>query len=290
MKESTVKTNINWFPGHMAKARREIGEKLTLVDLVIELKDARIPYASTNPMIDDIVGNKPRLILLCKSSLADKEVTQQWISYYKEQGILALDIDSITGYHIKDIYSYATLALKDVFAKRKERQITSKTIKAIILGIPNVGKSTLINALAKRKATVVGDRPGVTKNQTWIKITNDLYLLDTPGILWPKFEDQSVAIRLAMCGAIKDDILDINALVLASIAYIVDLYPKALKDRYRVDIVEDLEQIQQQIGKNRGFLSKGGAVDLERTNRMFLNELRGMKIGAMSYERPDKSL
>ena len=199
MKESTVKTNINWFPGHMAKARREIGEKLTLVDLVIELKDARIPYASTNPMIDDIVGNKPRLILLCKSSLADKEVTQQWISYYKEQGILALDIDSITGYHIKDIYSYATLALKDVFAKRKERQITSKTIKAIILGIPNVGKSTLINALAKRKATVVGDRPGVTKNQTWIKITNDLYLLDTPGILWPKFEDQSVAIRIAMC-------------------------------------------------------------------------------------------
>lgn len=290
MKESTVKTNINWFPGHMAKARREIGEKLTLVDLVIELKDARIPYASTNPMIDDIVGNKPRLILLCKSSLADKEVTQQWISYYKEQGILALDIDSIAGYHIKDIYSYATLALKDVFAKRKERQITSKTIKAIILGIPNVGKSTLINALAKRKATVVGDRPGVTKNQTWIKITNDLYLLDTPGILWPKFEDQSVAIRLAMCGAIKDDILDINALVLASIAYIVDLYPMALKDRYRVDIVEDLEQIQQQIGKNRGFLSKGGAVDLERTNRMFLNELRGMKIGAMSYERPDKSL
>ena len=290
MKESTVKTNINWFPGHMAKARREIGEKLTLVDLVIELKDARIPYASTNPMIDDIVGNKPRLILLCKSSLADKEVTQQWISYYKEQGILALDIDSIAGYHIKDIYSYATLALKDVFAKRKERQITSKTIKAIILVIPNVGKSTLINALAKRKATVVGDRPGVTKNQTWIKITNDLYLLDTPGILWPKFEDQSVAIRLAMCGAIKDDILDINALVLASIAYIVDLYPKALKDRYRVDIVEDLEQIQQQIGKNRGFLSKGGAVDLERTNRMFLNELRGMKIGAMSYERPDKSL
>ena len=137
---------------------------------------------------------------------------------------------------------------------------------------------------------MVGDRPGVTKNQTWIKITNDLYLLDTPGILWPKFEDQSVAIRLAMCGAIKDDILDINALVLASIAYIVDLYPKALKDRYRVDIVEDLEQIQQQIGKNRGFLSKGGAVDLERTNRMFLNELRGMKIGAMSYERPDKSL
>lgn len=290
MEENTIKTNINWFPGHMAKARREISEKLKLVDLVIELKDARIPYASTNPMIHEIVGNKPRLILLCKSSLADKTITQQWIKHYKEQGILALDIDSITGYHVKDIYTYANLALKDVFAKRKEKQIASRTIKAMILGIPNVGKSTLINALAKRKATIVGDRPGVTKNQTWIKITNDLYLLDTPGILWPKFEDQGVAIRLAMCGSIKDDILDINALVLASIEYIVKLYPSALTTRYKVEIVEDLEQIQKQIGKNRGFLSKGGEVDLERTNRMFLNELRGMKIGAMSYERPEKSV
>lgn len=288
MCENMVKTNIHWFPGHMAKARREISEKLKLVDLVIELKDARIPYASTNPMIQEIVGAKPRLILLCKSSLADKEITQQWINYYKEQGILALDIDSITGYHIKDIHSYARLALKEVFARRKEKQIASKMIKAMILGIPNVGKSTLINALAKRKATVVGDRPGVTKNQTWIKITEELYLLDTPGILWPKFEDQNVAIRLAMCGAIKDDILDLNALVLASIDIIVRLYPTALKERYRVEILEDLEQIQKQIGKNRGFLSKGGEVDIERTNRMFLNELRGMKIGAMSYEQPNK--
>lgn len=288
MCENMVKTNIHWFPGHMAKARREISEKLKLVDLVIELKDARIPYASTNPMIQEIVGAKPRLILLCKSSLADKEITQQWINYYKEQGILALDIDSITGYHIKDIHSYARLALKEVFARRKEKQIASKMIKAMILGIPNVGKSTLINTLAKRKATVVGDRPGVTKNQTWIKITEELYLLDTPGILWPKFEDQNVAIRLAMCGAIKDDILDLNALVLASIDIIVRLYPTALKERYRVEILEDLEQIQKQIGKNRGFLSKGGEVDIERTNRMFLNELRGMKIGAMSYEQPNK--
>lgn len=288
MCENMVKTNIHWFPGHMAKARREISEKLKLVDLIIELKDARIPYASTNPMIQEIVGAKPRLILLCKSSLADKEITQQWINYYKEQGILALDIDSITGYHIKDIHSYARLALKEVFARRKEKQIASKMIKAMILGIPNVGKSTLINTLAKRKATVVGDRPGVTKNQTWIKITEELYLLDTPGILWPKFEDQNVAIRLAMCGAIKDDILDLNALVLASIDIIVRLYPTALKERYRVDILEDLEQIQKQIGKNRGFLSKGGEVDIERANRMFLNELRGMKIGAMSYEQPNK--
>ncbi|MDE6408161.1 MAG: ribosome biogenesis GTPase YlqF, partial [Anaeroplasmataceae bacterium] len=211
---------IQWFPGHMAKAKREISEKVKLVDLIIELKDARIPYASTNPMIAEIVGDKPRLIVLCKSSLADPTVTKEWMEYYASKGIISLDIDSITGYHTKDILKYATIALKEVFEKRRAKGITSQTIKAMILGIPNVGKSTLINTLAKRKATTVGDRPGVTKNQTWIKITDTLYLLDTPGILWPKFEDQEVGLKLAMCGSIKDEILDLNGLVLASLDYI----------------------------------------------------------------------
>ncbi|MDE6655657.1 MAG: ribosome biogenesis GTPase YlqF [Anaeroplasmataceae bacterium] len=281
---------IQWFPGHMAKAKREISEKVKLVDLVIELKDARIPYSSTNPMISEIIGNKPRLILLCKSSLADPNITKDWMSYYETEKMISLDIDSITGYHTKDILKYANIALKEVFEKRKSKGITSKTIKAMILGIPNVGKSTLINTLAKRKATTVGDRPGVTKNQTWIKITDTLYLLDTPGILWPKFEDQEVGLKLAMCGSIKDEILDLNGLVLASLEYISRNYPEQLKNRYKIEI-SDPESMQSQIGKNRGFLSKGGLVDLERTNRMFINELRGMKIGAMSYERPeDKSI
>lgn len=284
--KSFSQSTINWFPGHMAKAKREISEKVKLVDLVIELKDARIPYSSTNPMINEIVGNKPRLILLCKSSIADDRITKEWIEFYKKQGIIALDIDSITGYHNKDIMKYAYLALAETFEKRKAKGIASKSIKAMILGIPNVGKSTLINTLAKRKATNVGDRPGVTKNQTWIRINDDLYLLDTPGILWPKFEDQNVGIRLAMCGSIKDEILDLNALVLASIEYIAKAYPDKLKERYKIEIT-DAEDIQNQIGKNRGFLSKGGIVDIERTNRMFINELRGMKIGAMSYERPN---
>ncbi|MDE7384326.1 MAG: ribosome biogenesis GTPase YlqF [Anaeroplasmataceae bacterium] len=277
---------IQWFPGHMAKAKREISEKVKLVDLIIELKDARIPYASTNPMISEIIGNKPRFILLCKSSLADPLVTKAWMEYYASNGIISLDIDSITGYHTKDILKYANIALKEVFEKRKSKGITSKTIKAMILGIPNVGKSTLINTLAKRKATTVGDRPGVTKNQTWIKITDTLYLLDTPGILWPKFEDQNVGLKLAMCGSIKDEILDLNGLVLASLDYISKNYPEYLKNRYKIEI-SDSESMQEQIGKSRGFLSKGGIVDLERTNRMFINELRGMKIGAMSYERPE---
>lgn len=277
---------IQWFPGHMAKAKREISEKIKLVDLVIELKDARIPYASTNPMISEIIGNKPRLVLLCKSSLADKDVTKAWMKHYEDENIISLDIDSITGHHTKDILRYANIALKDVYEKRKEKGIASKTIKAMILGIPNVGKSTLINTLAKRKATTVGDRPGVTKNQTWIKITENLYLLDTPGILWPKFEDQLVGIKLAMCGSIKDEILDLNGLVLESLDYISKNYPNQLKNRYKIEISTPAH-MQEEIGRNRGFLSKGGIVDLERTNRMFINELRGMKIGAMSYERPE---
>ncbi|MCM1556657.1 MAG: ribosome biogenesis GTPase YlqF [Anaeroplasma bactoclasticum] len=277
---------IQWFPGHMAKAKREIAEKIKLVDLVIELKDARIPNSSTNPMIKELIGTKPRLVLLCKSGLADPKVTKAWMDYYEANHIISLDIDSIIGYHTKDILKYANLALKETFEKRRAKGITSRTIKAMILGIPNVGKSTLINTLAKRKATTVGDRPGVTKNQTWIKITDELYLLDTPGILWPKFEDQMVGVKLAMCGSIKDEILDLNGLVLASLDYISKYYPNHLINRYKIDI-SDPEMMQEQIGRNRGFLSKGGIVDLERTNRMFLNELRGMKIGAMSYERPE---
>ena len=276
---------IQWFPGHMAKARREISEKIKQVDLVIELKDARIPYSSTNPMINEIVGNKPRLILLNKSNIADPKVTKEWIDFYQRQNIIALDIDSISGYHMKDVIKYANLALKDVFANRLKKGIKSKTIKAMILGIPNVGKSTLINSLAKRKATTVGDRPGVTKSQTWIKVTDDLFLLDTPGILWPKFEDQLVGLKLAMCGSIKDEILDLENIVYQSISYMSDNYPEMLVKRYNIEI-SNPEDILIQIGKNRGYLLKGGMVDMERTHKMFINELRGMKIGAMSYERP----
>jgi ribosome biogenesis GTPase A len=276
---------IQWFPGHMAKAKREISEKIKLIDLVIELKDARIPYSSTNPMIDEIVGNKPRLILLCKSSIADPAITKEWIEYYRKNNIIALDIDSITNYHTKDVYKYACMALKETFENRRKKGILSKQIKAIILGIPNVGKSTLINSLAKRKATNVGDRPGVTKHQTWIKINDEFFIMDTPGILWPKFEDQIVGLKLAMCGSIKDEILDLENIVLESVAYLAANYPEMLIKRYGITITEPLDMLEQ-IGKKRGFLLKGGVVDMERVHKMFLIELRGMKIGAMSYERP----
>lgn len=282
---------IQWFPGHMAKARREITEKIKLVDLVIELKDARIPYSSTNPMISEIIGNKPRLILLCKSSMADPVVTAEWITYYKKQGILSLDIDSITGYHVNQVKRYAEIALKTVFENRQKKGIRSKTIKAMILGIPNVGKSTLINTLAKRKATTVGDRPGVTKSQTWIKVTDDMFLLDTPGILWPKFEDQTVGLKLAMCGSIKDQILNLEQISQNAMEYLAIHYPTLLENRYGIqDTTVEPKVLVEQIAIKRGFLLKGGIADATRVHTMFMNELRTMKIGAMSYERPEERL
>ena len=272
----------------MAKAKREIKEHIKQVDLVIELKDARIPYSSTNPMVDEIVRNKPRLILLNKSSLADPKITKEWMDYYKDNGILSLDIDSISLYNIKNIKKYAFLALKELFAQREKKGIKSKQIKALIIGIPNVGKSTLINCLAKRKAVKVGDKPGVTKSQTWIKVDEDLFLLDTPGILWPKFEDQIVGLKLAMCGSIKDEILDMEFITDEAVRYLSINYPNLLKDRYGLEeLNEDPILILEAIGKKRGCILKGGVIDLDRVRTILMNELRSMKIGAMSYEKPE---
>jgi len=280
---------IQWFPGHMAKARREITESLKKVDVIFELLDARIPYSSKNPMIDEIINNKPRVVLLNKCNLADKNITKMWIDYYKNKNIVCLDIDSLDGYNINKIINAANLALKDEFKRREARQIKSKTIKAMILGIPNVGKSTLINKLAKRKAVGVGDRPGVTKNQTWIKVTEDLFLLDTPGILWPKFEDQMVGVKLAMCGSIKDEILNLEDLTLKSIEYIMINYPDNLKNRFNLDNLEDTPiKVLDQICKKRGYLIKGGIYDYNRCSVLFLNDLRGQRIGSMTYEKPEE--
>ncbi|MGM9969574.1 MAG: ribosome biogenesis GTPase YlqF [Anaeroplasma sp.] len=289
MNENSFRNPINWFPGHMAKAKRELTEKMKLVDLVIELKDARIPYSSTNPMINEIVGAKPRLVLLCKASIADPIITKEWIKHYSDNNILALDIDSVTNYNIQNIIPYANKALKNMFTQREAKGIKNKAIKAMIIGIPNVGKSTLINTLAKRKATQVGDKPGVTKSQTWIRVSPDLLLLDTPGILWPKFEDQTVGIKLAICGSIKDQILDLEFICSEAIKYIKEYYPQNLLKRYNLDYLEeDSFLVLEQIAKNRGCILKGGRIDYTRVCTLFVNELRGMKIGAMSYERPEE--
>ena len=285
-KDNLNNSHINWFPGHMAKAIREMKEKMRLVDLVIELRDARIPISSANPVVDEIIGNKPRLILLNKANIADKNVTNEWIEYFRNKNILCLDIDSLTGYNVKKITKYASLALKDEFLRREKKQIKSRLVKAIIIGIPNVGKSTLINTLAKRKATNVGDKPGVTKNQTWINVSEDLILLDTPGILWPKFEDQRVAIKLAFATSIKDEVLNEEQIATLAIDFLTKAYPNNIINKYNINIEEP--NIIDQIALRRGCLIKGGAIDYSRVYNLIVNDLSNNRMGDISYERPSE--
>ncbi len=280
---------IQWYPGHMAKAKREVLEALDKIDLVIELRDARIPIASKNPLIDEIIKNKPRLVLLCKACLADPKVTAKWINYLNNENTIALDIDSIEMYNMKKIIPYANKALESLFKKRAEKGISSKQIKAMIVGIPNVGKSTLINVLAKRKSLPVGDKPGVTKAQAWLKVTDDFMLLDTPGILWPKFEDQMTGVKLAICGAIKEEILDMHEIAKVALEIVKDQYPKAILERYNIENANEIEVLDliEQIGRRRGAITKGNVVDIDRSIDIFITDLQKGRLGRISYEYPE---
>jgi len=280
---------IQWYPGHMAKAKREIKEKLNVVDVVIELRDARIPLSSKNPMVDEIVGNKPRLIILNKANMADKAETKKWIEALKSDNVRALDVDSTDNYNINKV----TGALKEVLSEKierdRERGKAVTLIRALVLGIPNVGKSTFINTLSKRKAAKTGDKPGVTKSQTWIKINDELTLLDTPGILWPKFEDQEVGVKLCICGSIKDEIVEMGAVTMDALKYMMDLYPNLLCERYNLDKddIIDKEPIDvcDMIAKKRGCLIRGGQIDYDRVCTIIINDVRSVRIGAMTFER-----
>ena len=278
---------IQWFPGHMAKARREITEKLKLVDIVLEILDARVPLSSRNPMMGEILKDKPTLVLLNKAKLADKKITSEWIEYFKQQGIKALDIDLIDNYNVNKIIPACNEVLEKQITAAKEKGYSNFKIRALVVGIPNVGKSTFINTLAKRKAAVTGDKPGVTKSQTWIKINNSLELLDTPGILWPKFENEIVAHNLALCGAIKDDILTLDDVISYGLTFMQKYYPDNLNNRYGVTITTDMEllDIYEVIGRKRNCLLKGNQIDYDRVVNMVLFDLRHNKLGAMSYDR-----
>ncbi|WP_339064143.1 ribosome biogenesis GTPase YlqF [Tepidibacillus marianensis] len=278
---------IQWFPGHMAKARREITEKLKLIDIVIELLDARIPLSSRNPMIDVIVQQKPRLILLNKSDLADSAIVDEWIQYFQQKSIRALPISSTSGKGLKNIITVSEDLVKEKREAMIRRGINPRAVRAMILGIPNVGKSSLINRLAGRTIAKTGDKPGVTKGQQWIKVGKFLELLDTPGILWPKFEDQRVGFRLATTGAIKDEIIYFDDLAIFAIRYFVENYPLRLKERYQLATIdEDPVEVIRQIGRSRGFLSTGGVVDFDRATEMIIRELRAGKLGPFCLERP----
>jgi len=278
---------IQWFPGHMAKARRQVTEKLKQIDVVIELLDARLPLSSRNPMIDEIVSGKPRLVLLNKADLADPEVTDLWMQYFHDLGIRTLPIDALSGKGVNKLPVMCQELASDMLKKRAERGMQARAIRIMILGIPNVGKSSLINRLAKRSVAQTGDRPAVTKAQQWVKMGDTLELLDTPGILWPKFEDQMVGLRLAASGAIKDELIDFTEVALYAITYMMHYYPERLLERFKLqELPQDRVEMLEEIGKKRGCLVAGGEIDYDKAAELFLRELRSGKLGTVSLERP----
>lgn len=282
--------DIQWFPGHMAKTKRLIAENLKLVDCVIELVDARLPQSSRNPEMDCIAGNKPRLLLLNKADLADETANQAWVARYKEENLPAILISSNTGKGYERIVPAIKSLLKEKIARDQERGLVNRPIKLMVVGIPNVGKSSFINRFAKKgNLAKTGDRPGVTKGKQWIRLQNGFELLDTPGILWPKFDDQEVAKRLAFTGAIKDEVLDTVALAWDLSAFLAAKYPAYLAARYKIEGFEKDpgDVILEKICRRRGFIVSGGELDLERGAAVLLDELRSAKIGRITLEKPE---
>lgn len=279
--------NIQWYPGHMTKAKRMMQEDIKLIDIVIELLDARVPLSSRNPDIDSLANNKYRLVLLNKCDLADDSVTAKWENYFKEQGMLVVKINARDGQGMKAITAKIQEACKEKIERDRKRGILNRPIRAMIVGIPNVGKSTFINSYAKKACTKVGNKPGVTKGKQWIRINKNVELLDTPGILWPKFEDESVGEHLAFIGSINDEILQKTELACNLISFVKKEYPDTLKKRYDVDEEQTESDILGGIARNRGCLMKGQELDYEKAASLLLDDFRSGKLGAMSVERPE---
>ncbi len=286
---------IQWFPGHMTRARRQIEEKLKLIDVVFELLDARIPSSSRNPMVDEIIGEKPRLVLLNKADLADPEKTTEWSRFFREQGLAVHAIDANAGAGVKELASKVKELLKEKIDRQIAKGMKPRPIRALIVGIPNVGKSTLINRLAGRNIAVTGDRPGVTKGQQWIRFGGELELLDTPGILWPRFEDPVVGNRLAATGAIKEDILHLDEVACFVLKVLVEQYGQVLGERYGLtDLPSELPDMQaavevlESIGRRRGCIVSGGHVDYEKAATVLLRDLRSGKLGRITFEKPEE--
>ena len=278
---------INWFPGHMVKTRREIKENLKLVDVVIEIRDARIPKSSSNPEIEELCKGKPRIILLNKSDLCEKNTTKKWIKELTKEDIRAIEVNCVKGEGLKNIKPMMEDLLKEKHDRLKSKGLKNIIMRAMVVGIPNVGKSSFINKMAQNNIAKTGDRPGVTKNKQWIKTKIGIELMDTPGILWPKFEDEEVALSLAFTGAIKDEIMDVEELALKLVEKLQNMYPENLKTRYKLqDICENPLDTLDAIAKKRGAIMGGGAIDYNRVAVMLLDEFRGGKIGNISLETP----
>jgi len=278
--------NINWYPGHMKKTMDNIRASLKLVDIVGEIIDARIPISSKNPVIDDVLKDKPRIMILNKSDMADENETKKWLSYYRKQGYGAVVVDALHSKGLDKIYSVAKEMLADKFKKLEEKNLSAKTIRMMIVGIPNVGKSTFINSISKRKSAKIGDRPGVTKQVQWIKTKNDLELLDTPGVLWPKFEDERIGLHLAFTGAIKDEIMDIENLAFRFIDELNKKDVKILKNRYNLseDSYEETIFLMDEIGRNRGAILKKNEIDYFKVANLVFDDFRKVKLGRITLE------
>ena len=287
---SDTKQSIQWFPGHMAKTRRKIKEILPLIDAVAEVVDARIPQSSRNPEIRELIEGKPHIILLNKCDMADKEVTADWINYYKAQGITAIGVDCKSGKGLSVFKDTVKTALADRLEAYARKGMVGKPLRIMVVGIPNVGKSSFINKIAKGNRAKVENRPGVTRGNQWFTIDKQLELLDTPGVLWPKFEDETVGERLAFTGAVKDRILDIELLAMRLLEILSSDYPQLLTARYgQLDFECDSYDLLCQIGKKRGMVIRGGETDTERAAAMVLEEYRSCKIGYISLERVEKN-
>jgi ribosome biogenesis GTPase A len=280
--------NIQWFPGHMNKTRKLLSENLKLVDIVIEMLDARIPRSSKNPEIDQIIGGKKRIIVLNKSDLSDSKISKEWVIHYKAKGILCVLTDSASGRGINQVLMCIREMMAEKIEYEKQKGRIFKPVRTMVVGIPNVGKSSFINRIAGKKSAVTGDKPGVTRGSQWIRLNREIQLLDTPGILWPKFEDIGIGLNLAYTGAIKDEIIDTTGIAAALMEDLARLYPENVKQRYKIEEIEGKtgEELLESAGRKRGCVVSGGIIDLNRIASIVLDEFRGGKIGKMSLEKP----
>ncbi len=279
--------NIQWYPGHMTKAKRMMQEDIKLIDIVIELLDARAPKSSRNPDIDTLANGKSRLVLLNKQDLADQSVNQKWSEYFKGKGILCHAVDARRNQDMKPVMQLIEQACKEKTERDRARGILNRPIRAMIVGIPNVGKSTFINSFAKKACTKVGNKPGVTKGKQWIRLSKNVELLDTPGILWPKFEDPEVGLHLAMIGSVNDDVVELYALALHLIEFLQKNDCNTLAERYNIDVTGEAPYILEQIALARSCLKKGGEADVDKAAKLLLDDFRSGRLGRISLESPE---
>ena len=277
------KTNINWYPGHMAKTKREIKEKIDLIDIVFEVVDARIPYSSKNKEIEEITKNKPRVIIMTKMDLCDKEKTNKWIKYYEDKGYIVVPMDLINNPNTKIIFDKIKPILEDINSKRKSKGLKERKARILIMGVPNVGKSTLINRLVGKKATNVGNRPGITKTLEWIRINDKVELLDTPGILWPKLDDDTVAHNLASMTAVKEEVLELDDLAIYIIQKMLSDYPESIINRYNLTKAEDIVDTLDEIGKKIGAI-RNNETDYDRVYKRVIKDLQDGYLGKVTFD------